>query len=141
MKALCDRLISNVATLFASGALTDEEPGLLFVDGAAKIFDRPEFEDVRRIKELLATFEEKAKLVRILSGCTGSTIPGVRIVIGRENPANEMQDCTFVVAPYHYRSRAVGALGVLGPMRMEYERAITTVDYVAHLCSRLLSAN
>jgi len=41
----------------------------------------------------------------------------------------------------HYRDRSVGALGVVGPMRMEYDRAISTVDYIAHLCSRLLSSN
>jgi heat-inducible transcriptional repressor len=52
-----------------------------------------------------------------------------------------MPHCAIVVATYRYRSRVVGALGVVGPTRMEYDRAITTVDYVAHLCSRLLSAN
>jgi len=46
-----------------------------------------------------------------------------------------------VVAPLHYRDRSVGALGVVGPMRMEYDRAISTVDYIAHVCSRLLSSN
>jgi heat-inducible transcriptional repressor len=52
-----------------------------------------------------------------------------------------MQHCTVIVAPYCYRERVVGALGVVGPTRMEYDRAITTVDYIAHLCSKLLSAN
>ncbi|MCJ7502683.1 MAG: hypothetical protein MUP80_06450 [Acidobacteriia bacterium] len=64
----------------------------------------------------------------------------VRTLIGRENPVREMRHCAMVVAPYRYRNRVVGALGVVGPTRMEYDRAITTVDYVAHLCSRLLSA-
>lgn len=64
----------------------------------------------------------------------------VRTLIGRENPVSEMRHCAMVVAPYRYRNRVVGALGVVGPTRMEYDRAITTVDYVAHLCSRLLSA-
>jgi heat-inducible transcriptional repressor len=51
-----------------------------------------------------------------------------------------MQNCTIIAAPYRYRNRVVGALGVVGPTRMEYDRAISTVDYVAHLCSKLLSA-
>ncbi len=141
MKALCDRMLSNVASLFTSGALADEELGPVFVEGAATILDRPEFEDFRKIKDLLATFEEKAKLVKILSACLGSTSSGVRTLIGRENPNYEMQYCAIIVAPYHYRDRVVGALGIVGPTRMEYDRAITTVDYVAHLCSRLLSTN
>jgi heat-inducible transcriptional repressor len=65
----------------------------------------------------------------------------VRILIGRENSEKQMQHCTLVAAPLYYRDRAVGALGVVGPLRMEYDRAISTVDYVAHLCSRLLSSN
>ena len=86
-------------------------------------------------------FEEKAKLIKILSLCLQSSLSGVQILIGRENPDSRMQHFTFVVAPFRYRQRVVGALGVVGPTRMEYERAITTVDYVAHLCSRLLSSN
>jgi heat-inducible transcriptional repressor len=141
MKALCDRLVSTVAGLFLWGALGSEEPGPLFVDSTARILGQPEFEDSSAIKELLRALEEKAKLVRILSACLESPAPGVQTFIGRENPASEMPHCAIVVAPYRYRSRVVGALGVVGPTRMEYDRAITTVDYVAHLCSRLLSVN
>jgi len=140
-KVLCDRLLRNVATLFMWGALSEEESGSLFVDGTAKILDSPEFEDVQKIKQLVKTLEEKAKLARILAACLQLPEAGVRILIGRENAEKQMQHCTLVVAPLHYRNRAVGALGVVGPMRMEYDRAIGTVDYMAHLCSRLLSSN
>jgi heat-inducible transcriptional repressor len=140
-KILYDRLLKNVATLFMWGALSEVEAGPLFVDGTAKILERPEYEDVQKIKQLLKTLEEKAKLVRILGACLQTPEAGVRILIGRENSEKQMQHCTLIVAPLHYRNRAVGALGVVGPMRMEYDRAISTVDYVAHLCSRLLSSN
>jgi len=141
MKALCDRLVSTVAELFLWGALGSEEPGPLFVDGTARILGQPGFEDSRASRELWRAFEEKAKLVKILSACLESPGSGVRAFIGRENPASEMQHCAIIVAPYRYRDRVVGALGVVGPTRMEYDRAITTVDYIAHLCSRLLSVN
>jgi len=140
-KILYDRLLKNVATLFMWGALSEAEAGPLFVDGTAKILERPEYEDVRKIKQLLKTLEEKAKLVRILGACLQTPEAGVRILIGRENSEKQMQHCALIVAPLHYRNRAVGALGVVGPTRMEYDRAISTVDYVAHLCSRLLSSN
>jgi heat-inducible transcriptional repressor len=122
-------------------ALISETPGSLFVDGTAKILDHVEFDDICKIKELLETFEEKAKLVKILSACLNTREAGVRILIGRENSEGRMHNCTLVVAPLHYQDRTVGALGVVGPMRMEYDRAISTVDYIAHLCSRLLSSN
>jgi len=141
MKVAFVRLLANVATLFMWGALSGEDPGQLFVDGTVKMLDQPEFMDGRRLRDLLAAFEEKAKLARILGACLESSVPGVRVFIGGENADAEMRHCTIVAAPYHYRDRAVGALGVVGPTRMEYDRAMTTVEYVAQLTSRLLSAN
>jgi heat-inducible transcriptional repressor len=140
-KILYDRLLHNVATLFMWSAMSGDEPGPLFVDGTARILDRLKFEDVRQIRQLLQTFEEKAKLVKILSLCLQTPDAGVRILIGRENSEKQMQHCTLIVAPLHYRERAVGALGVVGPTRMEYDRAISAVDYIAHRCSQVLSSN
>jgi heat-inducible transcriptional repressor len=140
-KMLCDRLLKNVATLFMWGALSEEATGGLIVDGTAKILEHPEFEDVQKIKQLVKTLEEKAKLARIVEACLQTPEAGVRILIGRENAEQQMHHCALVVAPLHYRHRPVGALGVVGPMRMEYERAMSTVEYVASFCSRMLSSN
>lgn len=140
-KQVFDRLLQSVGRLLMEGALGHDELGPLFVEGTARILEQPEFEDVREIKQLLRAFEEKAKLIKILGSYLQSSITGIKIVIGRENPANEMRHCALVMAPLVYRSRVVGALGVVGPTRMEYDRAVTAVDYVAHLCNRLLSVN
>lgn len=141
MKALSDQLLSDAAKLFMWGALAQTQPGPLFVGGAARILDQQDFLDAGKVKELLATLEEKAKVVKILSACVEAAHRGVQVLIGRENPNSEMAQCTCIVAPYHYRRRPVGALGVIGPTRMEYDRAIKTVEYVAQVTSRLLSAN
>jgi heat-inducible transcriptional repressor len=141
MKTLCDRLVSTVALLFQWGALGKEEEGPLFVDGTEALVGQPEFADAGAFRGLLKAFEEKVKLVKILSACVATPGSGVVTVIGRENPEREMQNCTMIVAPYRYRDRAVGALGVVGPTRIEYDRAISMVDYVAHLCTKLLSAS
>jgi heat-inducible transcriptional repressor len=76
-----------------------------------------------------------------VEACLQTPEAGVRILIGRENAEQQMHHCALVVAPLHYRHRPVGALGVVGPMRMEYERAMSTVEYVASFCSRMLSSN
>ena len=141
MKTLCDRMVSTVAVLFQSGVLGREEMGRLFVDGTGALVDQPDFADAKAIKGLLHAFEEKVKVVKILSACLQTPSTRVVTVIGRENPEHEMQNCTVIVAPYRYRDRVVGALGVVGPTRIEYERTISTVDFVASLCSRLLSAS
>ena len=142
MKATCETLLTRLARLFSEGAIGQQEDGPLFFEGAARILDQPEFVDGGRMRELLETLQEKARLVKILTACIDtSSGSGVTILIGTENPAAEMRRCTLIVAPYSYRNRTLGALGVVGPTRMEYERAIQAVEYVAHLTSRLLSVN
>lgn len=141
MKTITDQILTNVAKLLMWGALAEEAPGTLFVGGAARILDQPEFLDAGKVKELLAAIEERVKVISVLSACLEAPHRGVQALIGRENPNSEMSQCTFIVAPYHYRHRPVGALGVIGPTRMQYDRAINTVEYIAQLTSRLLSAN
>lgn len=131
----------SLSSLLSEGALGDDRPGPLFVEGTAKILSQPEFEDSAKVRELLAAFEEKAKLIRILESCLQSADGSVQVVIGKENPSNAMQECALVIAPLRYRTRMVGALGIVGPIRMEYDRNVPTVDYVAHLCSRMLDIN
>ncbi|TAM82533.1 MAG: heat-inducible transcription repressor HrcA [Acidobacteria bacterium] len=140
-RELFDHLLQSVARLMMEGALGHDELAPLFVEGTARILEQPEFEDVHKIRQLLLAFEEKAKLIEILGSLLHSSSPGVQVVIGTENPADEMRHCALVIAPLRYGSRIVGALGVVGPTRMEYDRAVTTVEYVAHLCNRLLSVN
>jgi heat-inducible transcriptional repressor len=141
MKVFCDRLVSTVAQLFQWGAFGGEEPGTLYVEGTETLLGQPDFGAPEVIKGLLKAFEEKVKVVRILNACLETSSSGVWTLIGGENSASEMRHCTVIVAPYRYHNRIVGALGVVGPTRMEYDRAITAVDYVAHLCSKLLSAD
>jgi heat-inducible transcriptional repressor len=142
MRTTCETLLNRVAYLFQEGAIGQQEEGSVFVEGTARILDQPEFVDARRVKDLLATFEQKAKLIQILTACLDSSSrSGIAVLIGQENPAAEMRRCTIILAPYAYRSRTVGALGVVGPTRMEYDRAIRTVEYMANLTTRLLSVN
>ncbi len=141
MKATFDGLLASVGKLFAWGALEGGDTGTLFVEGTAKILSQPEFADARRVRELLAAFEEKVELARLLNTCLEGLGSGARIVIGRENPNAGMQQCAIVVAPFLYRDHALGAVGVVGPTRMHYDRAITAVEYVAGAASRLLSSN
>jgi len=141
MKEMCDRMISNVARLLMWGALAEEGSCPLYVDGTAKILDRPEFEDIGKIKNLFETLEEKAKLVKILNACLQTHGRGIKILIGRENLTSEMHECALILAPYHYRDRVAGALGVVGPRRMKYDYAIPAVNYVANVCTRVLNTN
>ncbi len=113
----------------------------VFVDGTANLLDRVEFRDLARAKGLLEKLEQKEILVKILTACMRSPGVPVHVVIGEENPDREMKGCTIVMAPLLAGDRVLGALGVLGPTRMEYGRAITAVQYTAQLVSRSLANN
>jgi len=140
MRATCETLLTRVAHLFLEGAIGQPQAGALFLEGTAKILGQPEFVDARRVRELLDTFEQKARLIQILTACLESSPrSGATILIGRENPAVEMRQFTLIVAPFSYRNQTIGALGIVGPTRMEYDRAIHAVEYIAHLTSRTLS--
>ena len=64
---------------------------------------------------------------------------GVQVVIGAENPEEQLNKCSLVTAGYGTESRILGTLGIVGPTRMEYAKAIALVDYLAAVLSKLLS--
>lgn len=142
-KALYDRLLHNAVLLFET-SMQDEEnaPGDVYVDGASNILAKPDFADVDRLRELFRTFEAKSRLVKILSECIARdpVFGDVHVVIGRENTNPSMQNCTLITAPYRIGGSGdiVGTLGVVGPMRIEYERTMAVVNHVARLVERLL---
>jgi heat-inducible transcriptional repressor len=141
-KALYDRLVRNAVLLFES-SLEGEEPGAgdVYVDGASNIFDKPEFANVERLRELFRTLEEKSRLVQILSECIAASrgASQVHVRIGRELGAPSMLACALITAPYRVGAGGgVGTLGVVGPMRIEYARMMAVVNYVARRMERVL---
>lgn len=143
-KALYDKLLQN-AILLCERSLEGEEAstGQVFVDGASNILMKPDFVDTERMRELFRTFEEKSRLVKILNECmerdSGFAGRDVQVVIGRENITPSMQDCALITAPYRLGAgQAVGAIGVVGPMRIEYARMMSVVNYVARHIERIL---
>jgi heat-inducible transcriptional repressor len=142
-KALYDKLLRN-AILLCNRSLEGEEATTadVYVDGASNILTKPDFTDAERMRELFRTFEEKSRLVRILNECVARDhiFPGeVQVIIGREHAAPSMQNCALITAPYRLGSgEAVGTVGVVGPMRIEYARMVAVVNYMARLVERML---
>ncbi len=141
-KALYDRLLRN-AMLLCERSLEGEEAatGEVYVDGASNILVKPEFADIERLRELFRTLEEKTRLVNILSECIArDRVHGdVRFQIGRELTTPAMQHCALITAHYRIGTGAIaGTLGVVGPMRIEYERMMAVVGYVSQVFERML---
>ncbi len=133
-----DRLASNALVLCDPSILADAPAQQVYVEGAAQIAASPEFADQAQLTELLAAIEEKDKLVALLNACIEAPEP-VCVQIGVKEMHAAGGNLALISAPYTSHDQVQGSLGVLGPMRMEYERAITAVAYVARLFSETLN--
>jgi len=133
-----DKLASTALLLCDPEVLGEDTRAQVFVGGAAQIATSPEFTDTDQLRELLGAIEEKRMLVTLLTSCIEGPEP-VQVQIGIKEIENAGAHLSLISAPYAVRDSVQGSLGVLGPMRMQYERAITAVAYVAQLFSKQLS--
>ncbi|MET0751982.1 MAG: heat-inducible transcriptional repressor HrcA [Pyrinomonadaceae bacterium] len=142
--ALFDKLLQT-AMILCSQSIEDEDAthGEIYVDGTSNILTKRDFADLERLRELLRMIEEKSRLVQILTGCIErdpSVKGNVQVIIGSENSAPSMQNCTLITAPYRIGSgEAIGTLSVLGPTRIEYARMISIVSYVARVMEKMMA--
>jgi heat-inducible transcriptional repressor len=113
-----------------------ESDGRVFLGGTSNILNQPEFKDVEKVKHLLSLFEEGERLSFVLE----TSLDGVSIRIGTENLITEMSDCSLVTASYQLHDRPVGAIGVLGPTRMEYAKVIAVIEHIAAQLNHVLKA-
>jgi heat-inducible transcriptional repressor len=141
-QALYDRLHRDALTLgrasmAAEGDGTDPQNVLL--DGASNLLEAPEFASVERVRGILRTLDEKNQLLHLLTRCIEEGNRGVQVFIGSESLVPELERCTVVTSAYGPGGDPRGALGVIGPTRMEYAKAVALVDYVSRFFGRLLT--
>jgi heat-inducible transcriptional repressor len=108
----------------------------VYRDGLINVMAEPEFEDADKMRQVMAVLEQRSVLESILARTLSAN--GVQIIIGGEGPYEEIYDVSLVLSPYGIRGKASGVLGVLGPTRMRYGRAISTVRYVSQLMDSLV---
>ena len=112
----------------------------LIVRGRANLLqDGQALQDLERVRRLFDDLEKGADLVQLLD--LARQAESVRIFIGSENPMFSLSGSSLIVAPYmNAQRKVVGALGVIGPTRLNYARVIPVVDYTARVIGRLLDA-
>jgi heat-inducible transcriptional repressor len=139
-QALYDKFMQRVIAL-STKAFSGTESELeaeIYLDGASNLIKTPEFTDINKMKLLLETIEQKNRLAALISKCIEGDSQEVRITIGAENELSGIEDCTLITSRYVVDPKTHGSLGILGPTRMEYGRAISLVDYVARLFGEVL---
>jgi len=137
-RSLLDDLSRKVV---AAGLATwsDDKPGAaLIVRGQGNLLqDLNAARDLDQIRALFEALEAKEQVLRTLDLVNGAE--GVQIFIGAENDLFTLAGCSMIVAPYqNSREEIVGAIGVVGPTRINYRRIVPLVDYTAKVIGRLL---
>ena len=120
-----------------SGAESDL-PARLIVRGRANLLENVTAQaDIELLKHLFEDLETQDGLIQLLGLAEEGS--GVRIFIGSENKLFSLSGSSLVVAPYRDKdARVIGALGVIGPTRLNYARIVPMVDYTAQIVSRML---
>ncbi len=135
-----DEKLAGLALKMLEETLVEEKSRGVYLDGVGKIFDQPEFRDLERLRPVLRVLDEKSRLNELLEDCVSEDeVADVCIRIGSENPLDDVRNCSIVVSPYRIGGRTTGAVGVIGPTRMEYSRTSSLVAFVAGKLGNVLT--
>lgn len=109
----------------------------VYRDGLLNILNHPEFKHREGIQQIIRALEER----QVVEQLVGEALQhgGVQIIIGGEGKWEDFSEVGIVLARYGVEDKAIGAMGVLGPLRMPYSRTVSVVRYMSHLMSNLIS--
>lgn len=128
--------LMHVALELMEQALLQRREERVFLGGALNMFNQPEFRDVSKIQALLAILEEDEIVKKLLQK---NMARGLDISIGGEMPYQGVSECSMITATFHVNGRPGGSVGVLGPTRMTYSKAVSLVEYITEQLSEALS--
>lgn len=118
------KMLRNVIEQIEDSLTVDREKKV-YLGGALNILNQPEFRDVDKVKTLLELLEEENIMKEVLNPMDEN---GIMVKIGKENLHEGMKDCSLITATYRVDGKVIGTLGVLGPTRMEYSKAVSIVE-------------
>lgn len=133
-RAALDELTQNLVTQGLALPVTDD--GLLIVRGASHLLH--DVQNIEQVRRLFETLEQRENMLRLIDQTDQAS--GVQIFIGAQNNLFNHAGCAMIIAPYRNKTQQViGAIGVIGPSRMNYGRIIPIVDYTSKILSGALA--
>lgn len=126
-----DAAVEVATETFAPELQTD-----MLVSGQTNLMGGEDGSHIDQLRELFEAFQRKRDLLALLEGCAHAR--GVRLFIGEESGFAPLEGFSLVSAPYGAGGRVLGALGVIGPTRMAYDRVIPVVQATARMLSDVL---
>jgi heat-inducible transcriptional repressor len=127
--------------LLTEMALIEESTtGEIYLDGMTNVLSEPEFSESDEARQALHILEEPSLLESLLaSTMTNTEVGGIQVLIGGEGTWEELRQVSVILARYGDPATLTGSIGVLGPIRMPYDRTISTVRFVANVLSDLVA--
>jgi len=135
-KIIYDQLLSKALQL-SKKALGKEPEIELYLEGQTNLLECPEFSEVEKIKTFFHAIEEKSLLLQLLDKTMEAD--GVQIFIGSETELIDIKECSIITSSYRHGKNVIGALGIIGPTRMDYLKLIPIVEYSAQLVTEFLN--
>jgi len=133
-QTILDILIAEMAQV------EESTTGEIYLDGMANVLSEPEFSASDEARQALHILEERPLLESLLASTVmNSDVGGIQVLIGGEGNWEELRQCSLVLARYGDPNTLTGSVGVLGPIRMPYDRTISTVRFIANVLSDLVS--
>ncbi|MDR3643629.1 MAG: heat-inducible transcriptional repressor HrcA, partial [Clostridia bacterium] len=105
----------------------------VFLGGEANLLGRAEVASMS-VRDLLHMLERREALAALIRG-----IHGVEVRIGTENDLQQLHALSIVAAPYEFQGRQAGAVGIIGPTRMDYAKIVPSLAYFSEVLSRLIN--
>lgn len=134
-KAEYNNLIINMLYLFDDAISIEEDE--VYLNGFSGTSYLPDFFTMIQIKQILKAIEDKSFVLKLLNEIGRSE--GVQVLIGMEKIVPEMKECSMVISTYCDKTLASGAIGIIGPTRMNYKKLIPIVDHTARVLTKILS--
>lgn len=106
----------------------------VFHRGITNLLNFPEYRDISKARRILDFLDDKSSLQKafVYRECENVTI-----LIGSENRALELKDCSVILSPYHIDGKIVGTIGFIGPTRMNYAKAVSNIEFLAGQLNKL----
>ena len=106
-----------------------------FYKGFSRILEQPEFQNLERTRVLLRMIEDRRSILDIINRDFDGKL---KVYIGHESGCPQMDNCSLVVSTYRIKNKRSGRLAVLGPLRMQYNYIIPTLEYISEVLSGVL---
>ncbi|MBN2222970.1 MAG: HrcA family transcriptional regulator, partial [Vallitaleaceae bacterium] len=133
-----DEVVSKVIDVVYQ-TIQDADETDVFTYGTTNILKYPEFNDITKAASLIQALEEKDVLKDIVNTTIQSEDGHVKIVIGEENELEGLKECSLITTSYHIGGEKVGAIGIIGPKRMDYDKTVLNLRCLIKSVDELLN--